>query len=141
MYYHTPTQLKPCLKISLEDFVVKCQNDITFKTEIKALSFMINHYTKDGYFDNDFISELIEYYSEVILPEPRFNFHIDPEDGYCHLSFPYQSGERLLDIHLEDFHFTERFNLATVEDVFNLICDFQWEVQKARYDLEFKPKE
>lgn len=136
--YCTPTQLKPRLRTSLEDFVAKYADDKEFKTQLEDLNFMIGLYNRGTYFNEVFPQEFVDHYAQTILPVQEFEFHINPENGNCHLSFPYQLNGRQLDIHLEGFHFTDRFNLATAEDVFNLICDFQLEVQRVRHDLEFK---
>lgn len=133
MYYYTPPGLQPLLRISLEDFVVQYQESARLNYELTWFSCMCI-----GYFDNDFIQDFVEHYAQTILPTQEFEFHIDPEDGNCHLSFPYQLEGQQLNIQLPTFHFTDRFNLATPEDVFNLICDFQLEVQRVRYNLKFK---
>lgn len=132
--YYPIKQISPVVNISLEDFVVKYEKDMKFK----HLNYMVNAYSNLGKLDSDFIQAFVNHYTSIILPTPEFSFYIDDIDGTCHLSFPYQVKKDLTNIQLQSFHFTERFNLNSAEDVFNLICDFQLEVQRVRHNLDFK---
>lgn len=135
--YYPIKQIPPVVNISLEDFVVKYEKDVYFEY-LEDLKIMVENNSMFGNLDSDFIQKLVNKYASIILPTPEFSFYIDDINGTCHLSFPYQVKEALTNVSLQSFHFTKRFNLNSAEDVFNLICDFQLEVQRVRHNLDFK---
>lgn len=134
--YYPIKQISPVVNISLEDFVVKYEEKLRFEEVFERLEGI--KLSDDYYYEEDYVDEFVEEYAKIILPTPEFSFYIDNDDGTCHLSFPYQVKEDLTNIQLQSFHFIERFILNSAEDAFNLICDFQLEVQRVRHNLDFK---